>query len=514
MKILVYSETSAANLQSRLGTAEYSYYFVLREFLPVLQTLGEVQVLERPQDEVDCIYLKCRAEGEACVFLSFSPPHRTLLDLQCPTIPVFAWEFDSIPYESWLGRPEEDWSWVLRQLGRAITHSISTIKATYRVLEPSYPLLNAPAPVWDAFASLRALPRHRGPWQVQGRGTLFDSAALDLPMFLNACPEHWHAVVHGTPMPDETPEIDERRYAELDVIHRRFAAESVLLDEPPALPQESQQPPRRRLLDRQWRQIAKRYAAAWYTSVVKPRPAASVEKDEPAVDELVPTELFQAEPFELALNGVVFTSVFNPYDGRKNWQDLLSAFCSAFADRDDAVLLFKLTHRACTSAIVDMLRHLARLPAFRCRVILLHGYLEDADYQALVSATAYVVNASYGEGQCLPLMEFLSCGKPAIAPDHSGMTDYIDPQMAFVVDSWAEATGWPQDPRFATRTCRRQISWTSLRQAFEQAYATYQQQPEQYALMSEYAIERMRQHCSRDVLREQLKPFLEAAVCE
>jgi glycosyltransferase involved in cell wall biosynthesis len=147
-------------------------------------------------------------------------------------------------------------------------------------------------------------------------------------------------------------------------------------------------------------------------------------------------------------------------------------------------------------------------------VILLHGYLEEADYQTLVGATAYVVNASYGEGQCLPLMEFLSCGKPAIAPDHSGMSDYIDARLAFIVASWEEATGWPHDPRFATRTHHRQISWVSLRQAFAQAYSTYRDKPESYAEMAEYAIERMRQHCSRDAIRAKLEPFLcEAAAC-
>ncbi|MDG9925186.1 MULTISPECIES: glycosyltransferase [unclassified Pseudomonas] len=512
MRILVYSETSASNLQSRLGTSEYSYYFVLREFLPVLRALGEVQVMENPQDEVDPIYLECRAKGEACVFLSFSPPHRTLLNLQCPTIPVFAWEFDSIPNEAWLGRPEEDWSWVLRQLGFAVTHSVSTIDAAYKVLESSYRLLNAPAPVWDAFAGLRELPRQQGPWLIRGQGALFDSRVLDLPSFLDAKPDYWHSQVHGTSMPKAELEAEERRRVELEVVHRRFG-EGASYEATAAL--NIHNPPRR-LLDRSWWQISKRYAVTWYTSVLAdmlPRTAQSLKSGRPISDGNVPAALFQAAPFELVVEGVVFTSVFNPYDGRKNWQDLLSAFCNAFAERDDAVLLFKLTHRACTSPIVDMLRYLARLPAFRCRVILLHGYLDDADYQALVGATAYVVNASYGEGQCLPLMEFLSCGKPAIAPDHSGMMDYIDNQMAFVVESWDEATGWPHDPRFATRTHRKQISWTSLREAFVEAYTIYHEYPERYAAMSEYAIERMRQHCSRDVLAVKLRPFLEAASC-
>lgn len=513
MKILVYSETSAANLQSRLGTAEYSYYFVLREFMPVLRSLGDVQVVQEPAQEVDPIFLACREIGQPCVFLSFSPPHRTCLDLQCPTIPVFAWEFDSIPHESWLGRAHEDWSWAIRQLGRAITHSESTVSAARRVLESSYPLVSIPAPVWDSFAAVRAATATMEPQVlIQGRGALFDSITLEPQTFLRADPDVWHSAVHGTPLPPSATREQEEQLEES---------------------QEQQPEPetlRPALLGKDWWRIGKRYAGAWYELVLSDllpgslrgklayrhtaAPVADAcnevadlsETARGGDEDLIP--LFQPRPFSLKLQGVVFTSVFNPYDGRKNWQDLLSAFCSAFADTQDATLLFKLTHHACTSAIVEMQRHLARLPRFRCRVVLLHGYLADAEYQELVKATAYVVNASLGEGQCLPLMEFLSCGKPAIAPAHSGMSDYIDDRLAFVVDSWAEATGWPHDPRFATRTCRQQISWTSLREAFRQAYATYREDPATYQCMAEYAIGQMYRHCSREAAKSRLQPFL------
>ena len=64
---------------------------------------------------------------------------------------------------------------------------------------------------------------------------------------------------------------------------------------------------------------------------------------------------------------------------------------------------------------------------------LLHGYLTADTYQRLMATTAFIVNASHGEGQCLPLMEYLSIGKPAIAPCHSAMADYIDDAVGFVV---------------------------------------------------------------------------------
>src|SRR5207253_10564958 len=115
---------------------------------------------------------------------------------------------------------------------------------------------------------------------------------------------------------------------------------------------------------------------------------------------------------ELVLDGVVYTSVFNPSDGRKNWEDMLSAFCVSFREVEDATLVLKLTHHDAEEALSDILHHLYKNQPYRCRIVLIYGYLADPDYERLVQATSYVVNTSYGEGQCLPLMEFMSCGKP------------------------------------------------------------------------------------------------------
>ena len=210
----------------------------------------------------------------------------------------------------------------------------------------------------------------------------------------------------------------------------------------------------------------------------------------------------------LQLSGVVFTAVFNPYDGRKNWVDMLTAFCSAFRDTPDATLLFKLGHRDYQSAMNDMLMCMARMPAFKCRVVLLHGFLDRADFDLLIRSTAFVINASHGEGQCLPLMEFLSCGKPALAPRHSAMLDYIDEQVGFLVDSWLDATAWPHDPRLAYRTLRHQIDWGSLVKAYRDAYNCYVDTPERYQRMAATAVERMRGHCSRATARERLLAFI------
>ena len=180
-------------------------------------------------------------------------------------------------------------------------------------------------------------------------------------------------------------------------------------------------------------------------------------------------------------DGVIYTSVFNPYDGRKNWQDMLSAFCTTFRDTADATLVLKLTHHDISDALNDMLHHLYKNQSFRCRVVLIHGFLADADYERLVEATSFVVNSSFGEGQCLPLMEFMSCGKPAVAPCNTAMADYIDADNAFIVDSTDELTAWPHDPRRAFRTLRYVTNWASLCEAYKASYDVAKNHPARYA---------------------------------
>jgi len=419
MLIIIYSETNQSNILENLGKPEYSYYFVLKEFRPVLERLGQVVEVTRPDEEIDQLYADCLARGEDCVFLSFSPPHRTAAHYACPTIPVFAWEFSTIPTESWQGEPRHDWRVVLGATGMAITHSSFTVKTVREVMGADFPVAAVAAPVWDRFAARGAALAQRPTvdhMRLQLRGLLIDSRTTDLRPY--GPPAHQA----GTPL---------------------------VLDGP-------------------------------------------------------------AEDCELLLDGVIYTSVFNPYDGRKNWKDMISAFCTTFRDVADATLVLKLTHHDVSAALTDMLHHVYKNQSYRCRIVLIHGYLADADYERLVEATRYVVNSSYGEGQCLPLMEFMSCGRPAIAPLNTAMADYIDHDNAFVVDSTEELTAWPHDPRAAYRTLRYVTDWDSLCSAYRASYDVAKNDPERYRRMSAHAVGSLEKFCSQANAEQRLRAFFEA----
>ena len=189
----------------------------------------------------------------------------------------------------------------------------------------------------------------------------------------------------------------------------------------------------------------------------------------------------------LALDGVVYCSVFNPTDGRKYRDDLITAFVWAFRDRVDATLIVKATHADPAEAVLLILAHVGRLGRVRCRVIVVYGLLTDESQNSPVEATSYCVNTSQGEGQCLPLMEFMSAGRPAVAPDHSAMRDYVAHANTFVVESVLRSGSWPHDERQAFRCLRSELRFDGILRAYRESFRVAREDGARYAAMSDEA---------------------------
>ena len=206
-------------------------------------------------------------------------------------------------------------------------------------------------------------------------------------------------------------------------------------------------------------------------------------------------------------SGVVYTSVFNPGDSRKNWQDMLIAFVYTFRDVADATLILKVTHRSIASYLGIFHYYPQRLAPFKCRVVLIHGFLDDDAYQRLINASSYYVNTSHCEGLCLPLMEFMACGKPGIAPRHTSMADYVSKDSNFVIDSTVEPGIWPHDSRDVFRALRYRLDWWSLANCYKESYRVAKQEVPRYEAMSATGVERMKNFCSIERTRDLLADF-------
>lgn len=560
MVFIVYSNIKEENLHSSLGMPEYSYYIVLRGFLPVLEELGQVQLVSHPEKEVDDIYDACQQRGEACVFITFSPPHKSAVGLRCPTVGVLAWEFDTIPNEPWENNPKNDWRTVLSDHGRLIVLSRYSAESVQQTMGKAFPVAAIPVPVWDAFENYRNHADHSlavKPSEISIRGNVIDSRNYcitpDIFDLLDASahfqlkdwsgeklhlgfsktdefsaylggfyePEVWgtwsriaqpwvllpvqvsgevHLKITAcgyannvnknifVSLGDEKKRIRLRAYyTETDVTFHLTKPDSILkfsgLDLKP-LPDAQ---------DRRSMGIGLRCIDMTGVPHGKPYGAARQE---------------DRSSRQIKLDGVVYTSVFNPIDGRKNWKDILTAFCTAFQDTEDATLVLKMTHNDLSSFLGKLHLLMQQLAPFKCRILALHGYLDPVDYEKLIAATDYYVNASRSEGLCLPLMEFMACGKPALSPGHTAMADYIDSSSTFMVDSSLEPTVWPHDSRPVFRAMYHRIDWESLLNAYRQSYHVAKDQPDTYRQMAHAAMAQIKVFASNSVVKEKLRSFL------
>jgi hypothetical protein len=517
MKIIVHSFYNARSIESGLGKAEYSYYFVMTGFLPALRQLGTVVEIDDPELEADAIYDTCQQADEACVLLCFAPPHQVPITLRCPTIPVIAWEFTTIPCEAWGDDSRSDWRVVFAHCGRVITLSRHTAQLVQDAMGVKFPVFAIPTASYDAFSSFgTATQPVLTERDIRFRGFLFDSMADG--RFADAVssprpgappppPVPAHTFLDdppaATPEPAASPEpsvaspIPARRGARarvsLTVHYLRAWYRDVLRDVLPG--------PLTRVLSLGGRSLYRAYRLA----LPLPVPIILPPMPEPPPEPIWPEH-------GVTLNGVVYVSVLSPQDGRKNWHDLLSGFIWTFRDNPGVTLILKLPLTGGLNAYPAMHVLLARFIPFHCRVVLVVGFLGDTEYKALVQATTYYVNTSHCEGLCLPLMEFLSAGKPAIAPDHTAMGDYITSSNGFVLQANLEHNVWPHDPRDLFTTMRYRLNWQSLASAFEASYRSAVATDNSYARMSVAAQATMRAFCSVDVVRGELADALERSV--
>ena len=235
---------------------------------------------------------------------------------------------------------------------------------------------------------------------------------------------------------------------------------------------------------------------------------ASTAADSSAAQKLEPPADNEKVRKSLKLSGVVYTSVFNPADGRKNWIDIVTAFCYAHRGNTDATLVLKMVTNDPGSYMGTLRLLLTQLAPFKCRIVAIRGFLPTEEFEKLMAATSYYVNASHCEGLCLPLMEFLSCGIPAVSPDHTAMADYINTRVAFPVESSIEQNVWPEDTRDLFRTLRYRINWESLHNGLLESYRVATEDPQHYQRMSKSASKEMKDYCSVAAVTRKLSKFL------
>ncbi len=413
-----------------LGAPGYSHEFVARLFRPLLERLGTVREIRNAARDLQPAIDECVGRGARPVHFSVLPFQDMPLARGAANVVMPAWEFPDVPDHGFDGNPQNDWPATADRCDLVIVSGPFTERALVRG-GTTTPIRIVPVPTPDAYF---AIP----PWR----------AGETHPI---GCPAY---VFDEGREPDEPPRGASRGRSRLKACEKlvRSAVRGLIGTQ-------------------RYERLSTWVKARRHTEWRSGR--------RPTLDHLP-----YPKTDSLELSGVVYTSIFNPDDGRKNWQDLLTGWLAALADRPDATLVVKLIVKRDKSVRKVIEHYRNRGIRHRCRLVFICEFLAEEQMLALCRATTFYAQATRAEGNCLPLMNYLAAGRPGVSPDHSSMSDYFGPESGFVVESHPEPSAWPHDRRLRQRTTWGRIVWTSLRDRIEESYRVATVAPERYAVLS------------------------------
>jgi glycosyltransferase involved in cell wall biosynthesis len=458
---LVSSPSPISHLPHKVGLADYSYGFVVKSLAPVLERLGHWRQVTAPESRLIHAAAQAIQEGYRPVHLAVMPVHAAYLTPAVPTILFPFWEFPRIPDRDFGWETRQNWARVARRASLIVTACEMTARA-FRQAGVSCPVEVVPVPVadgnfrvppWSPDFTWRATCRHvslESPPVDPGEPPMDDPISPPptgtLAAWKAGVKDRYRRYIRPWLSPQTRRWVSQSRRATRDALRFRRRLRPVAVEPPPRL---------------------------------------------------------CATPLELS--GLVYTSLFNLADPRKNPRDLLTAFLLAFKDRRDVTLVLKLAtapehepHR------IESIRqlHSGLGIEHQCRVVVIVDYLSDDELMGLFRATTYYVNTSQAEGACLPLQQALACGRPVIAPAHTAMADYLDDRVGFLVASQPEPTHWPHDPQKRIQTSWHRLDWSSLRDQYLRSAELAGSRTVEYGAMAAFARRHMKNYASIDVATE------------
>lgn len=387
-EFILYNRFNGVDISSVLGQPEYSYWFVEQYFRRGIEQFAGVREISSPS-EVN------HSDLERSIVLSFAPPHQTPHTFAPHAVPVFAWEYASLPSEPLGGDPEWNWPMSLGKNRGAITHSEFTAGCVRRTT-PSIEVASIVVPIYEKFDEFE-------PWTAGGAVRIdFEGAVWD------------------------------------SFTQERNTGRSIL-----------------------------------------------------------------------DIEGIVFSYVFNPFDGRKCWEQSVSAYIMAMRREADVCFVLKLIHHEEIRAVKYVEDYVKLFGPFDCRLVIMCGYLPGPSFHKLIDATTFCVNSSCGEGQCLPLLENMAAGRPALAPAHTAMMDYVNSGNSVVVEHDSMFVPFPNDPELKYRTVNFPVRWSSLFEGFVLCHQIASDSG-QYKTYSDRARDGVRAVASMDVFRSRLGAFVKA----
>ena len=439
-----------ADRGANLGQAGYSYAFVARQFARMLEADFDLRPV------ADCVSSGSSSPGTIAGHLSFRPPQDVELLPGVKNVIVPAWEFPEIPRAPWMADPRDDWARTANACDLILQLCEFTRDAFVRG-GVTTPMAVVPVPVSPDYFGV-------ADWQADQVVTL------------------------------KTPAI---------------VLSGKAISPPAATASSGSGSPNR--IGVGWgiasaRSVYQRCVRPWVPWWIERGLKAGLREARRQRRLSQGARALRAD--SVTLSGVVFTSLFNPLDRRKNWEDLISAWILTLGQKSNATLVLKLVGND-PSGLDEVLFWLQSLDLGPGgRVVVLTGFLSEEQMIDLARATTWYVTPTRAEGACLPLMQWLAAGRPAVATCHTAIQDYFSPAQGLVVESHPEPCPWPHDPSQVLRTHWQRIVWSSLAQQLERAYRMVVEDPVRYRDMSHEARRVSRERHHPDVVGPRLRKAL------
>jgi hypothetical protein len=457
--LVVSTPYQPADIPRELGHEAYSYHFVYKALAPLLARWATVHEIDRPESRLDFAIWNARKQGRQPFHLSLLPLHMTYLSPHAPAAAFPFWEFPDLPNLSLENNPRNNWVHIADRLDLILTACRFTRDAFLRSGVRT-PIEVVPVPIKSDYFRMRD-------WHAGQR------SVIDAPVYIFPEPEI------SAPAPSPWKQAVGPGASVLKRIRHGYRAS--LRPRLPAFFDHSMS-------------LAFRVAHAFRKE----------HREQTRVDALPSPRL--------TLEGIVYTTILNPFDLRKNWTDLITGFLHAFVDRPDALLVVKLVLPAklMATGFNQVLRFYRKLGmSHKCRIAFLPNYLSDEQMLELARATTFYVNTAHAEGSCLPLQDYLAAGRPGIAPVHTAMADYFDREIGFPLESHPEPTFWPHDPLKRQTTSWHRLVWQSWVDQLRSSYELAKGYPSVYTALAGRARDRMHEYASSDSVWPRVKRALD-----
>ena len=386
---LVSTTPAAGDIRNGLGSPAYSYYFAVEALAPVLERLGSWKLIKRPESQLPYAAAQAEAAGYRPVHLAVNPLQDCYFSPVLPNIVFPFWEFPDIPDRSLGNDPRQDWKRACRGTSMVIAACEFTATA-FRKAGIAAPIAVVPIPIptkafdlaeWSTQHSWTLNCRHEilGKQRCEETGRVLSvDSAQKVPGRSWLTARSVFRRVSPWLRPETVDRLASVARSMKSVNGRSFAKEAIL--------------GLRGSYRRKIRPLLSDQAVERVTSIKEAALRAVGREPTEPIDPLLPTG-------SLTLgNGLVYLSIFNIGDPRKNWLDLLSAFLLAFRDRADVTLIIKLvTNPRCEFHEMEILRtkYEAMGISHCCRVVAITEFLSNEQMAELFRVTTYYVNTSH-----------------------------------------------------------------------------------------------------------------------